>query len=56
MKLSETGVKRPVATLMAFVAVLILGAIAWSRLAIDMMPEIESPSISVFTRWASRST
>ena len=56
MKLSETGVKRPVATLMAFVAVFILGCIAWQRLAIDMMPEIESPSISVFTRWDGAST
>lgn len=56
MSLSEFGVKRPVATLMAFVAVFILGAIAWSRLAVDMMPEIESPSISVFTRWDGAST
>ena len=56
MKLSETGVRRPVATLMAFVAVFILGCIAWSRLAIDMLPEIESPSISVFTRWDGAST
>lgn len=56
MKLSESGVKRPVATLMAFVAVFLLGVIAWQRLAIDMMPEIESPSISVFTRWDGAST
>ena len=51
MALPEFGVRRPVATLMAFVAVLVLGCIAWPRLAVDMMPEIESPSISVFTRW-----
>ena len=56
MKLSETGVRRPVATLMAFFAVFLLGVIAWQRLAIDMMPEIESPSISVFTRWDGAST
>lgn len=56
MNLSETGVRRPVATLMAFVAVFLLGFIAWQRLAIDMMPEIESPSISVFTRWDGAST
>ena len=56
MKLSETGVRRPVATLMAFVAVFLLGCIAWQRLAVDMMPEIESPSISVFTRWDGAST
>lgn len=56
MNLSETGVRRPVATLMAFVAVFLLGLIAWQRLAIDMMPEIESPSISVYTRWDGAST
>ena len=41
---------------MAFVAVFILGCIAWRRLAVDMLPEIESPSISVFTRWDGAST
>lgn len=51
MTLPEFGVRRPIATLMLFFAVLILGIISWTRLAIDMMPEIESPSISVFTRW-----
>ena len=56
MKLSETGVRRPVTTLMVFVAVLVLGAISYTRLAIDMLPEIESPSISVFTRWDGAST
>ena len=56
MKLSESGVRNPVATLMAFTAVLILGGIAYTRLAVDMMPEIESPSISVFTRWDGAST
>ena len=56
MFLSEFGVKRPVATLMAFLALLVLGCIAWTRLAVDMMPEIESPSISVYTRWDGAST
>ena len=56
MFLAEFGVRRPVATLMAFFAVLILGVISWSRLAVDMMPEIESPSISVYTRWDGAST
>jgi HAE1 family hydrophobic/amphiphilic exporter-1 len=41
---------------MVFLAIFILGAIAYTRLAIDMMPEIESPSISVFTRWDGAST
>lgn len=56
MQLPQIGVRRPVTTLMVFFAVLILGAISWTRLAVDMMPEIESPSISVYTRWDGAST
>lgn len=51
MRISETGVKKPITTLMVFFAILILGIISYTRLAVDMMPEIESPSISVFTAW-----
>lgn len=56
MKLSELGVKRPVTTLMVFMCVLILGLVSYSYLAVDMMPEIESPTISVFTMWEGAST
>ncbi len=56
MKISELGVKRPVTTLMVFLCVLILGIVSYSFLAVDMMPEIESPSISVFTVWEGAST
>ncbi|MGN0845028.1 MAG: efflux RND transporter permease subunit [Kiritimatiellia bacterium] len=51
MKLPETGVKRPVATLMLFIGVLVMGIVSYTRLAVDMMPEIETPTISVFTAW-----
>ncbi len=56
MKISETGVKKPVMTIMVFLAILILGGVSYFKLAIDMMPEIESPSISVFTQWDGAST
>ena len=56
MKLSELGVRRPVTTLMAFMSIFILGLVSFSFLAVDMMPEIESPSISVFTTWEGAST
>lgn len=56
MKISELGVKRPVTTLMVFLCILILGIVAYTFLAIDMLPEIESPSISVFTTWQGAST
>ena len=56
MNLSETGVKRPVTTVMLFVAILILGVVSLTMLALDMMPEIEPPSISVLTPWLGAST
>lgn len=56
MKLSELGVKRPVTTLMVFLSILILGIVSYRFLAVDMLPEIESPSISVFTTWEGAST
>ena len=56
MKLSELGVRRPVTTLMVFMSIFILGLVSFSFLAVDMMPEIESPSISVFTTWPGAST
>jgi len=55
MKLPETGVKRPVTTVMIFVAILILGVVSLTMLALDMMPEIEPPSISVITPWPGAS-
>ena len=56
MKISELGVKRPVTALMLFVFICIIGYISYTKLAIDMMPEIETPSVSVFTRWDGSST
>ena len=51
MKLSEIGVKRPVTAIMVFFAILILGYISYTMIPVDMMPEIESPTVSVFTTW-----
>ncbi|NLB68183.1 MAG: efflux RND transporter permease subunit, partial [Lentisphaerae bacterium] len=56
MKLSELGVKRPVTTMMVFLSIFIIGVVAFRHLAVDMMPEIEAPSISVFTTWSGAST
>ncbi|MDY6934216.1 MAG: efflux RND transporter permease subunit [Spirochaetota bacterium] len=55
MKLPEFSVKYPVAILMLFIAVFLLGAIALSKLSIDMLPEIEPPNIMVITAWPGSS-
>jgi HAE1 family hydrophobic/amphiphilic exporter-1 len=49
MKLSAIAVSRPVTTGMFFLAVLVLGLISLSRLAIDQLPDVVRPSVSVIT-------
>lgn len=49
MRLPQFGVKFPVTNVMIFLAVLVLGLVSLSKLSIDLMPEIEPPSISVIT-------
>ena len=49
MRLPEFGVKFPVTNIMIFSAIIVLGLFSLSRLPIDLMPEIEPPSISVLT-------
>ncbi len=49
MRLPEFGVRFPVTNIMIFLAVLVLGLVSLNRLPVDLMPEIEPPSISVIT-------
>ena len=51
MSLPEFGVKKPVTNLMIFLAIIILALYSLSRLGIDMMPEIEPPSITVISAY-----
>ncbi|MFA5005182.1 MAG: efflux RND transporter permease subunit [Candidatus Omnitrophota bacterium] len=55
MSLPEFGVKKPVTNLMIFSAILILALYSISRLGIDNLPEIESPSISVISTYSGAS-
>ena len=41
---------------MVFLSILILGYVSYTRIPVDMMPEIESPYISVYTTWDGAST
>ena len=51
MKLSEFGVKWPVTTSMIFIACVILGGFAYTRVGIDLMPDMNIPVISVITSY-----
>jgi CzcA family heavy metal efflux pump len=55
VRLPEFSVKQPVATLMLFLAVIIVGAVSLTRLPIDMLPEIEMPAVSILTFWPGAS-
>ncbi|MEI8350158.1 MAG: efflux RND transporter permease subunit [Candidatus Omnitrophota bacterium] len=55
MHLPEFGVKKPVTNLMIFSSILILAFYSLTRLGIDMMPEIEPPSITVISTYPGAS-
>ncbi|GAB5558657.1 MAG: efflux RND transporter permease subunit [Synoicihabitans sp.] len=47
MRVTETAVKRPIATMMVFLIIITLGATGFRYLPIDLLPPIEFPSITV---------
>lgn len=51
MSLSTFAVKRPITTIMFFLIVILLGAIAFTRLPIDLLPEVTFPSLTVSTSY-----
>jgi hydrophobic/amphiphilic exporter-1 (mainly G- bacteria), HAE1 family len=46
MKLPRFSVKRPIFTTMVTLILVILGAVSLSRLQIDMLPNIELPTLT----------
>jgi len=55
VKLPEISVKRPVAALMLFLAIILVGSISMLNLKLDMLPDIEPPVINVVTPWPGAS-
>lgn len=49
MKLPEVAVKRPVAIAMMFFAILLFGLVSLVKLPLDIMPELELPTLTVIT-------
>ena len=49
MSLPEFSIKRPVTVLMAVMISLLLGFIAFTEIPVDLMPEINSPTLSITT-------
>ncbi|MCX8104631.1 MAG: efflux RND transporter permease subunit, partial [Ignavibacterium album] len=55
MNLPEISVRRPITTIMLFIAIVIIGFVSFQRLPIDLFPEIEPPVISVLTQYPGAS-
>ena len=51
MNLPEFGVKKAVTTAMIFIGIIILGGVSLSRLGLDLLPDMEIPSIMVITTY-----
>lgn len=49
MSLTRLAVQRPITTLMASLVLIMLGWVSLSQLAVDLMPDIQNPSVSVIT-------
>ena len=55
MKLYETAVKKPVTTALIFIGVAIFGLFSFSRLSVDLFPDIEMNQLTVITAYAGAS-
>jgi HAE1 family hydrophobic/amphiphilic exporter-1 len=55
MSLYEGAVKKPVMTSLCFIAVVIFGLFSLSRLPVDLLPDIETNTIMVFTSYPGAS-
>ncbi len=51
MALPDLSIRRPVATAMAFVGIAVLGIVSFSRLPIDLLPDVAFPTLSVWTTY-----
>ena len=47
MSLVDTSVRRPIGTLMIYLAILVIGVVGLSELAVDLLPEVDYPRITV---------
>lgn len=55
MSLYSTAVKKPITTALIFVAVVIFGVFSYSRLPVDLFPEIDANMITVITAYPGAS-
>ncbi len=55
MSIYGSAVKKPITTIMVFLALIIFGVYSLTKLPVDMYPEIDFPAITVFTTYVGAS-
>ncbi|MDZ7772758.1 MAG: efflux RND transporter permease subunit [Balneolaceae bacterium] len=53
MALTNTAVKRPIATTMVFLIVIVLGVMSFRYLPVDLLPPIEYPQLTISTSYSN---
>ena len=56
MSLSDVSVDRPVAMTMIAMIIVVLGIVSLTRLGLDLMPDVDFPTVSVMTRYEGASS
>jgi hydrophobic/amphiphilic exporter-1 (mainly G- bacteria), HAE1 family len=51
MRLVELSIRRPVAVAMAFLAVVVFGVVSFTRLPLDLLPDVSFPTLTVQTQY-----
>lgn len=52
MKLYESSVRKPITTILIFVGLIVIGAFSFTRLSVDLFPDIETNQLTVITTYA----
>jgi HAE1 family hydrophobic/amphiphilic exporter-1 len=55
MNLSDLALKRPITTYMIFIAIIVIGVFSLRKLSIDLLPDVEFPSLTVSTTYEGAS-
>lgn len=55
MSLYKTAVDKPVSTILVFIGLVVMGLFSYTKLAVDLMPEIETTQISIITAYPGAS-
>ena len=49
MNIAELAIKRPIFVVMIVASILVLGALGYTSMGVDMLPDVEYPTLSVVT-------